>query len=713
MDDRVDVVTIYHGERKAERLHAIWAVQNPEIFAKLSPAEVTGLTEMFTEKGWAAKSYTGKASGARKELETRFKKLFPNGNFNDFLAKAERKLCCIGKSCSKCVNLCGFASSRTAEVTHQLMDGEARASVEVSEDGRALIRAFEAASASDMVQELGHGFRRTLSMSDRSVVEKWAGVKDGDWTEAAEEKFAKAFQRYIDGKPAIATKGVRGIFERLKDYVVSMMGWYSTKSDLSPAMQDVFDRISGGKKVAKREAVAKPKAKEAKKTKDIDVLYSRADATGDEVVDVALDDVFGSDHPGLRDKLKTWWRDYSFKTSVLDGLNPILEAFGGVDENNRVYKLFRMLKGIHASVEGMMVHGKLVLNKDGVLTVLTKNKGYAQLMKKHGNHLRDSLRWAAAKRSLEAHEASANIREKIKTLKAEGKTAEARNLQKKSKDIIDFTKMEELLTIEEATNILEQYGERPEGYDLSYQELFDLHDEFHQSVLDIAVNSGVISKEQREQWRDFTYVPFYRVFEDADSKAEFFENPKAGIHIANKLSKKLKGSKRKINEPLENAIANWAYLIQESMRNRATAEAYFTAQHMKYHFNSTVMEDIDPSEIEAIKIDKGVISYKTKGGDNNVMSFLVNGERKYFQVHDTSLFNALGSINKQGFGKLFNLFFGTPKKVLTYTATFGPAFRVANLLRDTLHTWMITPGANFKPFLDSFHGFVRAWNQDA
>jgi proteasome lid subunit RPN8/RPN11 len=441
-------------------------------------------------------------------------------------------------------------------------------------------------------------------------------------------------------------------------------------------------------------------------------VTEREAPTGDDIVDVAIDDMFGSEHPGLRENLKTWWRDFSFKTYFLDGLNPILDAFGGADNNNRVYKLFRMLKGVHASIEGMMKHGKLVLNKDGVLTVKTKKKGYAALVRKHGQNLRDALRWAAATRSLEIHEASKNIQAKIDQLKADGKTDAAKKLMKKSKNILEFPKVEGLMTKEEATKVLEKYGDRPETGDLSYKELFDLHDEFHQSVLDIAVDSGVISQDQRELWRDLTYVPFYRVFEDAESKAEFFQNPKAGLHIATKLDKKLKGSKKKINEPMENAIANWAYLIQESMRNRATAEAYFTAQQLKYELGSTLIDDISTEDIEGIKVKDGIVTYMTKGGEPNVMSFLLNGERKFFKVEDTALFNALTAINKEGFGKFFNVVFGGPKRVLTYTATFGPAFRVANILRDTLHTWMITPGVSFKPFLDSFHGFVKAMRED-
>jgi len=53
---------------------------------------------------------------------------------------------------------------------------------------------------------------------------------------------------------------------------------------------------------------------------------------------------------------------------------------------------------------------------------------------------------------------------------------------------------------------------------------------------------------------------------------------------------------------------------------------------------------------------------------------------------------------------------GKAKRALTYGATFGPGFRIANLLRDTLHTTMIAK--SFKPFIDSTRGLVKAWKED-
>jgi hypothetical protein len=272
----------------------------------------------------------------------------------------------------------------------------------------------------------------------------------------------------------------------------------------------------------------------------------------------------------------------------------------------------------------------------------------------------------------------------------------------------EFLKNEEFLDRAKRERILAEIGEGPTRGG-TWEELHAEFREFHDSVLDIAYKAGIIDEKLRDDWGDLVYVPFYRVFEDPDTREEYLANPRKAKDIAAK-AKPIKGSKRKIGEPLENVVANWGYMIQESMRNQARAEAYVNAKLLSEV--SDLMQDIDYQEIKHTIIQDGVITYTTKKGDQNVLSFLDNGKRKYFKVNDAELYHALTTVNAKHFGKLFNMFFGGPKRMLTYGATFGPAFRIANAVRDTLHTWMITPGMSFTPFLDTFRGFMSAMRED-
>jgi hypothetical protein len=394
------------------------------------------------------------------------------------------------------------------------------------------------------------------------------------------------------------------------------------------------------------------------------------------IVEDSLDDMFGGKQKGLLRKMKDGiLRFKEFRTLVLDEFHPILKHLG-----DRVYKLHRMLNGVHASIEALMRHGKLKLDDDGNIVADGRDRGFAVWARKHGKDAVNVLRWAAAKRS-----------------------------EQLEKDNPEWLKNEEFLTEAKRERIYNEIGAAPEGGG-TWESLHAEFDEFHQSILDIAEKAGLIDEVVREDWRDLIYVPFYRVFEDTATREEFLANPKKAKDIAAKV-KPIKGSKRKIGEPIENVIANWGYMIQESMRNQARAEAYVSAKMLNEV--SDLMRDIDYQEIKHTIInDKGVITYETERGDDMVLSFLENGKRKYFAVHDADLYYALTTMNAQHFGKLFNAFFGGPKRLLTYGATFGPAFRVANAVRDTLHTWMITPGMSFTPFLSTFKGFISSMRED-
>jgi hypothetical protein len=327
----------------------------------------------------------------------------------------------------------------------------------------------------------------------------------------------------------------------------------------------------------KPEEITVPKLKERKLTaaerKKLDAQQGQMFARMSEstVVEDSLDDIFGGKHKGTVQKMKDGIkRMKEWRTLILDEFHPILKHLG-----EKTYKLHRMLNGVHASVEAFMRHGKLKLSDEGHIVADGRNRGFAVWAKKHGRDAVNVLRWAAAKRS-----------------------------EQLERDNPEWLKNEEFLTEAKRERIYKEIGEAPEGGG-TWEELHAEFDEFHQSVLDIAEKAGLIDEVVREDWRDLIYVPFYRVFEDTATREEFLANPKKAKDIAAKV-KPIKGSKRKIGEPIENVIANWGYMIQESMRNQARAEAYVNAKMMNEV--SDLMRDVDYQEIKhTIVNDKGVI----------------------------------------------------------------------------------------------------------
>jgi hypothetical protein len=133
----------------------------------------------------------------------------------------------------------------TTKVLKKDSEGQAKASVEFDDDGKALIRALNATNVADMAHELGHVFRRDLSPEDLQVAEQWAGVKDGVWTREAEEKFAVGFERYLaDGYAP--TTGMRRVFEQFKQWLGEIYGAIKGSEidvELSPALRNVLDKL--------------------------------------------------------------------------------------------------------------------------------------------------------------------------------------------------------------------------------------------------------------------------------------------------------------------------------------------------------------------------------------------------------------------------------------------------------------------------------------
>jgi hypothetical protein len=128
------------------------------------------------------------------------------------------------------------------------LEGEAIANVELLEDGRSIIKAFSNPDVSAAIHELAHVFRHdayAFAPDDMRILERWCGARAGKWTNEAEEKFARGFERYLyDG---VAPDGrLQRIFDQFKNW---MRGIYHTlkgseiEVDVPDEVKRVFDRM--------------------------------------------------------------------------------------------------------------------------------------------------------------------------------------------------------------------------------------------------------------------------------------------------------------------------------------------------------------------------------------------------------------------------------------------------------------------------------------
>lgn len=162
-----------------------------------------------------------------------------------------------------------FAEFRTEKTARGLEEALQRpegqrpkAATQFVDDGRAILTALEKPDVTSFTHEIGHVVRRSLYRrkaealgdsrtsidADISVLEQWAGVKDGKWDVRAEEKWARAWERYwATGKAPV--ESLQDVFDRMKGWFLEIYGQIRGSSidvRMSPAVRETMDRLVAG-----------------------------------------------------------------------------------------------------------------------------------------------------------------------------------------------------------------------------------------------------------------------------------------------------------------------------------------------------------------------------------------------------------------------------------------------------------------------------------
>ncbi|MGD9825118.1 LPD38 domain-containing protein, partial [Desulfobacter sp.] len=438
-----------------------------------------------------------------------------------------------------------------------------------------------------------------------------------------------------------------------------------------------------------------------------EVLYQ----TSDDIVD-ELFHSRGNFFDRMKDSIEEGKTEFTDRTiaKTVDSLHFVKKRLG-----DEAYKLHRVLTGIKsASFSMFLEHGKM--SWDGnALTVTDRKNGFLPFLRSIGDDWQNLFYWIAAKRSEE--------------LEAEGR--------------------ENWITPEKRARLLERTGEFSEKGE-SWASLNDKFQEFNQNILDVMEASGLIDPEARKIWESNMYIPFYRVLENEISRQEFLSGPrKSGKHISAQI-KQLKGGQAKIGDPLENILMNWMYGLDAAARNKARAKAFEVGKNLdiidevakkdlakvlgaqtvnrfaiikagntraRSIFDSRVEAEAEvenlkkdgkgPHRIEPRKETKIVFGSMK---DYGILSFQKEGNPVYFKTDDPDLYQALAEIDTAAFNNLFMKMMGGAKRYLSYGATFGPAFRLRNFIRDAIHTPVVSK--EFRPFVDSAIGLIGAMQED-
>jgi hypothetical protein len=204
---------------------------------------------------------------------------------------------------------------------------------------------------------------------------------------------------------------------------------------------------------------------------------------------------------------------------------------------------------------------------------------------------------------------------------------------------------------------------------------------FNNGIVNYAVQTGVLSRERAQLYTQYAdYIPFYR---QLDLDKTIGPNPFSGISGV-RGPKELKGGESPLGDFLENMVRNTQSMINAGMKNAAAQRATKVALEIK--------------EVERLP-------GKADGLGFDVYTQLENGQLVYYRSSDSLFIEALKSLNMPDLP--FMGLLSAPANVLRNLVTKDPGFMMANLLRDSLSSY-VTSGQKITPIVGTMVNFGKA-----
>lgn len=451
-----------------------------------------------------------------------------------------------------------------------------------------------------------------------------------------------------------------------------------------------------------------------------------------------VDEALGPEAPSALEKwrdFKTDLRDHTVQ-SCLDDLRGLdrAEKGAGVDLRDSAYVRARLTRGTAERTWVALVKGPLMFRSDGSTTWIRGRKGLLEILEPVGDNMDDFLAYLLYRRA--------------ERLMADGR-----------ENRITVAQLEAGRAFVRANPELAQ----------TFSEVNDDWQAFNNAHLDMAVQSGYLSRELADRWAaDGDYVPFYRVLND-----DVTHPRSGGRSLQAGAIHRLRGGEAQLNNLFENMLRNTAFLIEASTKNAALVQAVENLEGVVDPVGAAVLERQGPRfkadlvalssvkkqikdpdsplhaiamELEAAGIDPESLPTETWEGfakmttvhppqGPDIVKVRINGKNTYYRVRDPLLLRSLLAMNQVQFGAWMDLF-RLPKHLLTSMVTATPAFWLANGVRDTQQAFVmidnqrvplvsalrgmgqtLTKGEDFWEMMAAsggFHsGFVRAGDPQA
>jgi hypothetical protein len=299
--------------------------------------------------------------------------------------------------------------------------------------------------------------------------------------------------------------------------------------------------------------------------------------------------------------------------------------------DNTAYMMARISKTIDGGLQGLLQYGQ-VFNDDGALNIRKGTKGLLDILKPVGTEVDQYQIWKALSRDASMPKERRSFDPEL--IAGRDKLI-AGNLNGKSrKDVYETALKEE--------------------------------NELNKSVLKIALDAGIIDRSGYDKFsQDIFYIPFYKVMEDGDIQSISNSSKLTG----QEFSKMLKGGPKKTNDLMENVLMNWSHILSAAMKNQAAVKTIAAAEDMGV---ANIAEQVNG---------------KYPPGTVKVMK---DGKAVHYTLTDPDLVDAISTISYLGPKSPFLDVAKGFTNILRYGITMNPAYKVRNLIRDSIQSASIS-----------------------
>lgn len=302
---------------------------------------------------------------------------------------------------------------------------------------------------------------------------------------------------------------------------------------------------------------------------------------------------------------------------------------------NEAYMMARLSKSIDGGLQGLLEYGQVYL-RDGALDIRKGTKGLLDILAPVGVEVDQYQIWKALNRDA------------------------ALPSDKRSLDADLVAGRDQLV----------QGTLNGKPRKAIYEQALREENELNKSVLTIAKDLGLIDQKGYEKFAsDIYYIPFYKMMEDGDVQSV----SNAAKLTGQEFSKALKGGEKKLNDLMENVLLNWSHILSAAMKNQAAVKTIDAAEKMGAAQEVKPMDGKYPKD--SVKVMK-------------------DGKAVHYELSDPDLVDAISTISYFGPKSQFLDVAKGFTNALRYGITLSPAYKVRNLIRDSIQSAAISELGN-------------------